>query len=193
MGSYVCAEEAKTMPKNPDLAGIGEVLVVDDDPDVRELLVEHLRSKGLRVATAAISAVERSPGHFGLILTDLQLPGADGLAVLRTAKQLNPGCHVVIITGYASLDSAIEAVRSGAYDYLTKPFSLGQLDVVLARISDRRSLEHENRQLSRQVGNRDLPPGGGLPARLDAIEGRLERIERLLQEIAGTQRHPHDS
>ena len=186
------------MPRIPDLAGIGEVLVVDDDPDVRELLVEHLRSKGLRVATAvdgraAISAVERSPGHFGLILTDLQLPGADGLAVLRTAKQLNPGCHVVIITGYASLDSAIEAVRSGAYDYLTKPFSLGQLDVVLARICDRRSLEHENRQLARQAGNRDLSSGAGLPARLDAIEGRLERIERLLQGMAEPRRRQHDS
>ena len=186
------------MPKNPDLTDIGEVLVVDDDADVRELLVEHLRSKGLRVATAAdgraaISAVERSPGYFGLILTDLQLPGADGLAVLRTAKQLNPSCHVVIITGYASLDSAIEAVRSGAYDYLTKPFSLGQLDIVLARISDRRALEHENRQLARQVGNRDLPPAAGLPARLDAIDGRLQRIERLLQDIAGPQRRHDDS
>jgi DNA-binding NtrC family response regulator len=186
------------MPKNPDLAGIGEALVVDDDPDVRELLVEHLRSRGLRVATAAdgraaIAAVERSPGYFGLILTDLQLPGADGLSVLRTAKQLNPGCHVVIITGYASLDSAIEAVRSGAYDYLTKPFSLGQLDVVLARISDRRSLENENRQLARQIGNRELPSGAGLPARLDAIEARLERIERLLQDLAGPQRRHTDS
>jgi DNA-binding NtrC family response regulator len=99
----------------------------------------------------------------------------------------------VIITGYASLDSAIEAVRSGAYDYLTKPFSLGQLDVVLSRISDRRSLEHENRQLARQVGNRDLPSGSALPARLDAIEGRLERIERLLQGIAAPQRRQHDS
>jgi DNA-binding NtrC family response regulator len=186
------------MPKNADVASIGEVLVVDDDPDVRELLVEHLRSKGLRVATAAdgraaISAVERSPGYFGLIFTDLQLPGADGLAVLRTAKQLNPGCHVVIITGYASLDSAIEAVRAGAYDYLTKPFSLGQLDVVLTRICDRRSLEFENRQLTRQAGNRDLPSGAGLPARLDAIEGRLERIERLLQGIAAPQRRLNDT
>lgn len=186
------------MPRIPELAGIGEVLVVDDDPDVRELLVEHLRSKGLRVATAAdgraaISAVERAPGHFGLILTDLQLPGADGLAVLRTAKQLNPGCHVVIITGYASLDSAIEAVRSGAYDYLTKPFSLGQLDVVLARISDRMSLEQENRQLSRQAGAREFSSGTGLPARLDAIDSRLERIERLLQDMAGPQRPHHNS
>lgn len=189
------------MPQNTDAMLIGEVLVVDDDPDVRELLVEHLRSRGLRVATAAdgraaIAAVERSPGHFGLILTDLQLPGADGLAVLRTAKKLNPGCHVVIITGYASLDSAIEAVRAGAYDYLTKPFSLGQLDVALGRIRDRVALELENRQLARQVGDREpgaAPTGGpSVSTRLDAMDARLERIERILLDLAGPRRRHTD-
>jgi DNA-binding NtrC family response regulator len=181
------------MPLHTDLSTIGELLVVDDDPDIRELLVEHLRSKGLRVATAAdgraaIAAIERSPGHFGLIFTDLQLPGADGLAVLRTAKQVHPSCHVVIITGYASLDSAIEAVRLGAYDYLTKPFFLGQLDVILDRIRDRRALEQENRQLARQVGDRDLSGGSSVQARLEGIENRLDRIERLMQELAASRR-----
>jgi len=161
---------------------------------IRELLVEHLRSRGLKVATAAdgraaVSAIERSPGQFSLILTDLQLPGADGLAVLRAAKRVHPACHVVIITGYASLDSAIEAVRSGAYDYLTKPFSLGQLDVILTRIRDRQALEFENRQLSRQVVDRDTSTSSvSLSGRLDAIDGRLERIERLLQDLAASRR-----
>ncbi len=185
------------MPQTHDLPSTTEVLVVDDDPDIRELLVEHLRSRGFRVAAAAdgraaIAAVERSPGHFGLILTDLQLPGADGLAVLRAAKLLNPRCHVVIITGYASLDSAIEAVRSGAYDYLTKPFSLGQLDVIISRIRDRQALELENRQLARQVGDRDPGPALTVPARLEAIEGRLDRIEKLLQDLAGPRRRHTD-
>lgn len=181
------------MPLQTDFSAIGELLVVDDDPDIRELLVEHLRTKGLRVATAAdgraaIAAIERSPGHFGLIFTDLQLPGADGLAVLRTARQVHPSCHVVIITGYASLDSAIEAVRLGAYDYLTKPFSLGQLDVILGRIRDRQALEQENRQLARQVGDRELGSGSSVHTRLEGIESRLDRIERLLQELAASRR-----
>jgi two-component system, NtrC family, response regulator AtoC len=176
------------MPQNLDFTSIGELLVVDDDPDIRELLVEHLRSKGLRVATAAdgraaVAAIERSPGHFGLIFTDLQLPGADGLAVLRTAKHVYPACHVVIITGYASLDSAIEAVRLGAYDYLTKPFSLGQLDVILGRIRDRQALEKENRQLARQVGERDYGTAPSVHGRLDSIEARLERIELMLKDF----------
>lgn len=188
---------ATSMPQSTEFSTIGEVLVVDDDPDVRELLVEHLRSQGFRVATAAdgraaISAVERSPGHIGLILTDLQLPGADGLAVLRAAKQLNPGVHVVIITGYASLDSAIEAVRSGAYDYLTKPFSLGQLDVVLSRIRDRQALERENRQLAKQIGGRESVPAGNLMAKLDAIEGKIDRLEGLIKSMSGPRRRATD-
>lgn len=185
------------MPQTTEFTAVGEVLVVDDDPDIRELLIEHLRSKGFRVAAAAdgraaISAVERSPGHFSLILTDLQLPGADGLAVLRAAKQLNPGVHVVIITGYASLDSAIEAVRAGAYDYLTKPFSLGQLDVVLARIRDRQALEQENRQLAKQFGGREGVASGNVAAKLDSIESRLDRIERLIKDLQAPRRRHTD-
>ena len=163
-----------------------EVLVVDDEPDVRELLVEYFRNKGLAVATAtdgraAVSAIERDPSRYNFVITDLALPGVDGLAVLRTARVANPSAYVVIITGYASLDSAIQAVRLGAYDYVTKPFSLGQMDVILARVRDRLSLEAENRQLLRQLGQRDGDdPRGQLLARLDAIDMRLARLEHAL-------------
>ncbi len=119
------------------------------------------------------------------MLTDLQLPGLDGLGVLRTVKQANPSAYVVIITGYASLDSAIQAVRLGAYDYLTKPFSLGQIDVVLQRVRDRLALEAENRRLTRQVSRREsIGDARSTPvlARLDAIEGRLSRIETMLRD-----------
>ncbi len=92
------------------------VLVVDDEPEIRELLVEYFRDRGFETATAgdgraAIAAIERDPARYRLIVSDLQMPGADGLAVLRAAKTANPSCYVVIITGYASLDSAIQAVR----------------------------------------------------------------------------------
>lgn len=121
-----------------------DVLVVDDEPTVRELLLEYFEGLGFRVAAAedgrgAIALLQRTWGRFGLVVTDLNLPGADGFAVLQAARQTNPQCIVVIITGYASLDSAIRAVRVGAYDYLTKPFSLAQLDIILTRICERRS------------------------------------------------------
>lgn len=118
-----------------------DVLVVDDEPTVRELLHEYFGAHGFRVTSAqdgrsAITNLQKSWGRFGLVITDLNLPGADGFAVLQAARQANPNCFVVIITGFASLDSAIRAVRVGAYDYLTKPFSLAQLDVILGRIGD---------------------------------------------------------
>lgn len=162
------------------------VLVVDDEPDVRDLLVEYFRERGFEVDAApegreAIRVLERAGARYTLVITDLQLPGADGLAVLRAAKAANPSLYVIIITGYASLDSAIQAVRLGAYDYLTKPFSLGQIDVIVQRMADRLSLEAENRQLARQAGERDTGEGRhALAARLDAIEARLQRIEALL-------------
>ena len=135
--SEVAKSLANRMPHHPHTAF--NVLVVDDEPEIRELLVEYFRDHGFETATAgdgraAIAAIERDPARYRLIITDLQMPGADGLAVLRAARTANPSCYVVIITGYASLDSAIQAVRLGAYDYLTKPFSMGQIDVVVQRV-----------------------------------------------------------
>ena len=136
----------------PQMPARFDVLVVDDDERVRELVMSYLSSQGMPVTgandgAAAISLLQQSTGRYRLVITDLNLPGADGFAVLHAARQANASCSVVIVTGYASLDSAILAVRVGAYDYLTKPFSLRQLDVILTRIADRVSLEMEHREL----------------------------------------------
>jgi len=184
------------MPTSPHTVRNLDVLVVDDEPEILELLVEYFRDKGFEVAStgdgrAAVAAIEREPARYRLILTDLQLPGADGLAVLRAAKRANPSCYVVIITGYASLDSAIQAVRLGAYDYLTKPFSMGQIDVIVQRVTDRLALETENRLLSKQLGvsrpSGDQETGGPSPAvvaRLETIEAQLARLESLIASLA---------
>ena len=167
-----------------------EALIVDDDVRARELLSEFCRAQGFEVATAhdggaAISALTREPAQFAVIITDLHLPGVDGFEVLRVARDVNPSVYVVMITGYASIDSAVRAVREGAYDYLAKPFALGQLEVVLKRIRDRMALELENRELTKLVGARDT---SGAPSdlgwRLQAIEERLAHIEALLRTRA---------
>jgi DNA-binding NtrC family response regulator len=163
-------------------------LIVEDEVETLELVSELCRNQGLEVSgardgRAAIAQIARTPAHFQIVITDLNLPGADGFDVLRAARQANPSCYVVIITGYATLDSAVRAVREGAYDYLAKPFALGQFDIVLWRIRDRMTLEDENRQLlKRQAG---VPHAGGHPtqdleSRLEAIDRRLARIEGLL-------------
>jgi DNA-binding NtrC family response regulator len=150
------------MPVNPSEEPI-EVLLVDDELSTRELLEQFCRSRNLPVTTAsdgraAIMALERAPARFTIVMTDINMPGADGFEVLKKARAGNRSCYVVMITGYATLDSALRAVREGAYDYLAKPFSLGQLDVMLARIKDRIGLERENRDLRRRLGGRAGTP-----------------------------------
>ncbi|MEO7270416.1 MAG: response regulator [Vicinamibacterales bacterium] len=176
------------MPRTDTAAKAFEILVIDDEPEIRELLTEHLRARGYRTATAgdglaAVSLIQRSGGQFGLILTDLSLPGLDGLAVLKAARAASPSAQVVIITGYASLDSAIAAVRLGAYDYLTKPFSLGQIDVLLARVEDRLALEAENRALLRRIDTRETETAHSAQDRLGALEVRLAAIEHALRDL----------
>jgi DNA-binding NtrC family response regulator len=179
-----------------------EVLVVDDDDAVRELIVAYFNGLGMSVTSAsdgrtAISTLQRARGRFGLVVTDLNLPGADGFAVLQAARQSNASCYVVIITGYASLDSAIVAVRVGAYDYLAKPFSLKQLDLILERITERNAIETGRQQL------RALPPAAqtrssafveatvvpaqtlpDLEVRVAQLESAVSKIQTVLQGVS---------
>lgn len=155
-----------------------EALVADDDQGVRELLTDFLGERGLAVAStadgrAAVAALARSAGSCRLVFTDIAMPGADGFAVLTAARIANPNAYVVMITGYGSLETAINAVRLGAQDYLAKPFSLGQVEVILRQAAARFSLEAENRTL----GERPVA------AALTAIDVRLTAIERQLRTL----------
>jgi len=194
-------------PINPLRSGRFDVLVVDDDEGARELLLSYIGNLGIPVTGAhdggaAIAILQRSSGRYGLVVTDLNLPGADGFAVLQAARQANSSCYVVIVTGYASLDSAILAVRVGAYDFLTKPFSLGQLEVILKRIGDRASLERENRDPSHtleaapvarsnaapleegRLASRDAAvPGSAKPTESASLEHRVTKLEETLERI----------
>ncbi len=175
------------MPREQPIDSSHEVLVVDDDTDVRELLVEFFRDLNFTVASAAdgraaIAALEREPGRYWLVMTDIIMPGADGLAVLRAARTANPDVKVVIVTGYASLDTAIEAVRLGAADYLSKPFTLGQIEVMVRRLTERLNLEQENRKLTDHVRGRRSEDH--VLGRLDTIGARLERLESLVEQMS---------
>lgn len=178
-----------SIPSLPLTLSSVPALVVDDEDGVRELLAEHLAARGIQVTAvadgvAAIEEIGRQAGRYGLVFADLHLPKSDGMAVLEAARAANASAYVVIITGYATLDTAIRAVRLGAYDYVTKPFSLGQIDVILKRIEDRVSLESENRRLLHRMDTREVESAHGVRDRLTAIEGRLAAIDALLREMA---------
>jgi DNA-binding NtrC family response regulator len=107
------------------------ILVVDDDETVRRSYLRSLESMSCQVAAArdgeeALQTMEQKP--FDVVLLDMRMPGQDGLSVLRTIKQKWPESEVVIITGYPTVDSAKEAVRLGAFDYVAKP--VGPQDVI---------------------------------------------------------------
>lgn len=107
------------------------ILIVDDDEVVRWSYLRSLQSTSRDVAAAsdgeqALQTMEQNP--FDVVLLDIRMPGQDGLSVLRTIKQKWPDSEVVIITGYPTVDSAKEAVRLGAYDYVAKP--VGPQDVI---------------------------------------------------------------
>jgi CheY-like chemotaxis protein len=160
-----------------------EVLVVDDEAIVLTVLREALRRGGYRVTTAA-SAEEAidlmQKRRFDLVLTDKNLPGASGLDVLRAARTLNPAPAIVLITGYSSYDSAIEAMDIGAHDYIEKPIR----DVDDLRFRIRRALSRRDEQLSRPK----LTRTGGRAGRVLLVEVEGQR-RQLLAEYLGKAHH----
>jgi DNA-binding NtrC family response regulator len=162
-----------------------DLLIVDDEADARDMLEEFCREQGFRVVLAqdgraAVAAIARAVPPFPIVIADLHMPHVDGFAVLEAARRAHASCYVIIVTGYATIDAAVRAVKAGAYDFLAKPFALGQLELVLRRIRDRMALEHENRQLTRQMVVH-APRGRehSLEDRVRLLEDRVAMLERL--------------
>jgi DNA-binding NtrC family response regulator len=130
------------------------ILVVDDEEDLRLGLAETLQGEGHQVETAGDGwkALEQArTARFDLALVDLKMPGPDGMMVLDQLKQLSPETLVVMITGHATVESAVAAMRLGAYDYLAKPFKLDQVRLVVRRAVEQKRLADENRWLRQEV------------------------------------------
>lgn len=112
------------------------VMIVDDDLRMCQLIEELINKKGLRVSTytepkrAIISISEEEPD---IVITDLMMPEIDGMAILRKAKQINPDATVIVITGYGTVGSAVQAMKEGAYDYIEKPFEPDEFQIVFNR------------------------------------------------------------
>jgi signal transduction histidine kinase/CheY-like chemotaxis protein len=126
------------------------LLIVDDEENVLQIFADLFSDREYEVTTAtngesALQLLES--GSFDLLLTDINLPGVDGLEVVARAKKFDPEIVVLVITGYASTSSAIDALRHGAYDYITKPFDLWNVDQVVTRGIQARRLKQENRRL----------------------------------------------
>ncbi len=116
------------------------VLIVDDDSNLRELLEEGVQDWGYEVGTACSGeeAMECLAGeNYNVVVCDLKMPGMGGLKLLREIKAFDKMIQVIIITGYATLETAVKAMEAGAYEYLTKPFRLDELMVIMKNVSKR--------------------------------------------------------
>lgn len=126
------------------------ILVVDDDSAHRTMLRTLLSGWGYRVEEAddgatAIAAVEQTP--FDLVLMDIRMVTVSGIEALDGIKERNPAIPVVMMTAYSSVETAVDALKKGAYDYLTKPFDFEKLKVTIARALEHIQLKEENRRL----------------------------------------------
>jgi DNA-binding NtrC family response regulator len=162
------------------------VLIVDDDPPVRNACAEIAVSMGFAAQVAdsipaALAAVSRGP--VDLVLLDLKLPGGNGLALLEEIRSRYPETVVVVMTAFATVASAVEAMRIGAGDYLTKPFSLEEVSAVLERASQRRTFDLESRNLRER-----LRTGNGM-GNLIGRSPAMEKLYRILSKVSHTS-HP---
>ncbi len=169
----------------PRESAVANLLIVDDERAIREGCREAAQAVGYNAYTAdsaehAYKMLETQP--MDVVLLDLKLPGAGGLEALREVKERRPEAFVIIITGYATVHSAVQAMKLGAYEYLTKPFTLDELKAVLERVADEVKNAAERRALRERMRSKQ---GFG------AIVGRSPEMERLYRIIAKAAQSTH--
>ncbi|MCX6564716.1 MAG: sigma-54 dependent transcriptional regulator [Candidatus Aminicenantes bacterium] len=128
----------------------GLIHIIDDEPVIHDILTQLLTSEGydVEISASGEEALEKyASQRFDLVLLDLLMPGMDGIEVLRAIKRIQPQAVVVIITAYASVESAIEAMKIGAFDYVQKPFKHEELLLIVARALEHKNLREENLRL----------------------------------------------
>jgi two-component system response regulator PilR (NtrC family) len=133
---------------------VARILVVDDEQSMREFLEIFLRREGFDVVTAgdvdtAIAHLESD--EIDLVITDMQMPDKTGLDLLLAAREVSPETILIVVTAFGTTDSAIAAMKEGAYDYLTKPFKVDELRIVIEKALEKKILSNENNRLRREL------------------------------------------
>ena len=150
------------------------------------MLLEALTDKGYEVETAPTAEegiVKAGAGSFDLILHDIKLPGMSGLEALPHLADAAPGVDVIVMTGYASKDSGVQAMQRGAYDYFTKPFSLSEMEVVVRRAMEKRRMQVELTELKKRGKSSPLNDIIGQSAPIMAIKERIARVAELNADV----------
>ena len=154
------------------------ILVIDDEEFIRSNLKRILSSSGYQVTvlesgTSALNLLKKT--EYDLILLDLNLPDIHGLEVLKKVKELNEETLVIIMTGYASVESAVEAIKLGAYDYIKKPFKADAIKLIIKLAIETLSLKKEVKQLKLE---RDK-----LKKELDEEKAKLQKLQEYQRQL----------
>jgi len=156
---------------------VEKILVVDDEQGLRDVLSIMLKRTGYAVTSVADGeeAVELlNKEIFDLVITDLRMPNVDGMEVLKVAKSASPETVVLVITAFASADSAVEAMKQGAYDYLTKPFQVDEVQLIIRNALEKRRLTTENILLKREMASQSS---------FAQLVGQSEAIQRVFEVV----------
>src|SRR5581483_4209667 len=174
-------------PSMPQLeaANFLNLMIVDDERSIREVCREVAQSLGFNtsVADSAEQAFRLLDSqNIDVLLLDLKLPGAGGLEALHQIRQKRPDTEVIVVTGYGTVQSAVQAMKNGAYDFVTKPFSMDELKLLLQRVSGHLKLKTENRILREKIKSKQ---GFG------SIVGRAPEMDKLYRIIAKAAHSTH--
>ncbi len=160
-----------------------KILVIDDSPEILTLFTEYLRAEGYEVDTSpdgvgGIEMIEKK--SYDLIITDMKMPSVDGMKVLEFVLEHSPDSICIILTGYGTVKNAVEAIKMGAFDYLTKPVKMDEILVTLKRALDYRNLKMENLNLKNQLKKK---------YRFENIIGdheRMQKVFEIVEKVADT-------
>jgi DNA-binding NtrC family response regulator len=175
--------------ENPATNSLLRILIVDDDDAFRAALIEFLQLRSRQVRSCkdgqeAIRVLREEKEPFDVVITDLIMPLVGGMEVVRAAKERYAETQVVVITGFATLETAIDAMRQGAYDYIAKPFKLVEVDLIVEKISERKKLMEENQKLTERVQS--------LYTRLDLLKDNRSKLDRFISETTQQlEQHAH--
>ncbi len=158
------------------------ILLVDDEADTLDACTQILRKDGYHVETVSSAQEAVRLLHtktFDLTITDLKMPRVDGLELLKAVKRVDPEMVVVIITGYATVETAVASMKEGAYDYIPKPFAPDELRLVVQNALERQELVSENTELRQRLA-------GGREQLLVGVSGAIQRVQQLIARVAET-------
>src|SRR6185312_2534465 len=162
---------------------MANILIVEDEPRMRRLLEISLGEDGHTVQTVDDAETGLRSLHkdaIDLILTDLKLPGMNGLDFLEQVKELDPSVPVVVMTAYGSVETAVEAMKAGASDYVLKPFTMAEMKLVINKELDVQKVRDENRTLREALGKRYHFQN------IIARSTRMQEVLSLVSRVAGT-------